>query len=201
MILHIFEESMYLTKPPFSLFSIQKSFLKKMICTIGLMGFSVATFALPSDRNQQISMVADKATYNEKTGVTTYSGNVIIEQGTMKLQANSIVALLNKNKQISTITASGSPAKFQQQVDTAKGIARGEAQKIVYNAETGIINLIGNAYLYQNGASIRSNTLKYSMNKGDIEASGSSNSTGSSTGRVQIIIPPSSSKSFPGARD
>ena len=192
---------MYLIKPPFSLFAIQQSFLKKMICTIALMGCSVATFALPSDRSQQISMVADKATYNEKTGVTTYSGNVIIEQGTMKLQANSIVAQLNKNKQMSTITASGGPAKFQQQVDTAKGIARGEAQKIIYNAETGIINLVGNAYLYQNGASIRSSTLKYSMNKGDIEASGTSNSTGSPTGRVQIIIPPSTSKSFPGVRD
>ena len=197
MNLHIFEESMSLINP----FSIQHSFLKKSICTVGLMCFSVATFALPSDRNQPISLVADKATYNERTGVTTYSGNVIIEQGTMKLQATSIVAQLNKNKQISTITATGSPAKFQQQVDTDKGIARGEAQKIVYNAETGILNLIGNAYLYQNGASIRSNTLRYSMNKGDIEASGSSNETGSPKGRVQIIIPPNSTKSFPGARD
>ncbi|EPR80678.1 LptA, protein essential for LPS transport across the periplasm [Acinetobacter gerneri DSM 14967 = CIP 107464 = MTCC 9824] len=164
----------------------------------------MSAFALQSDRNQPISLVADRATYNDKTGVTTYSGNVIIEQGTMKLQAANIVANLNKNRQMSVVTATGSPAKFQQQVDSDKGVAKGEASKIVYNAETGIITLIGNAYLYQNGASIRSSTLKYSMNKGDIEASGSSNSTsgsGSSSGRVQIIIPPSSSKSFPGARD
>lgn len=186
---------MYLTKP----FLMKQSFLIKAICTAGLMGLSAAAFALPSDRNQPISLVADKATYNEAAGVTTYTGNVIIEQGTMKLQAASIVAQLNK--QISTITATGGPAKFQQQVDTAKGVARGEAQKIIYNAETGIINLIGNAYLYQDGASIRSSSLKYSMNKGDIEASGSSNSTGSAKGRVQIIIPPNSTKSFPGARD
>lgn len=197
MNLHTFEESMYLTKP----FSMQLSFLKKAVCTAGLICFSANVFAIPSDRNQPISLVADNATYNERTGITTYTGNVVIEQGTMKLQAASIVAQLNKNKQISTITATGGPAKFQQQVDTAKGIARGEAQKIVYNAETGILNLIGNAYLYQNGASIRSNTLKYSMNKGDIEASGSSNTTGSPKGRVQIIIPPNSSKTFPGVRD
>ena len=189
---------MYLTKP----FLMKQSFLIKAICTAGLMGLSAAAFALPSDRNQPISLVADKATYNEAAGVTTYTGNVIIEQGTMKLQAASIVAQLNKNKQISTITATGSPAKFQQQLESNRGIARGEAQKIVYNAETGIINLIGNAYLYQDGASIRSSTLKYSMNKGDIEASGtSSDATGSSKGRVQIIIPPSATKTFPGARD
>lgn len=197
MNLQIFEESMYLIK----IFSLKQSFLRKAICTISMLSLSVTAFALPSDRNQPISLVADKATYSEATGVTTYTGNVIIEQGTMKLQASSIVAQLNKSKQISTITATGGPAKFQQQVDSAKGVARGEAQKIVYNAETGIINLIGNAYLYQDGASIRSSTLKYSMNKGDVEASGSSNTTGSSKGRVQIIIPPNSAKSFPGARD
>ena len=194
---HKFEESMYLTK----LFSNSQPFLKKVICTAGLICFSASVFALPSDRSQPISLVADKATYNERTGVTTYSGNVLIEQGTMKIQAASIVAQLNKNKQISTITATGSPAKFQQQVDTGSSVARGEAQKIVYDAESGLLNLIGNAYLYQNGASIRSNTLKYSMNKGDIEASGSSNTTGSPKGRVQIIIPPNSSKSAPGVRN
>lgn len=55
--------------------------------------------------------------------------------------------------------------------------------------------------LQQNGASIRGNTLKYSMNKGDVEATGTPNSSGSSSGRVQIVIPPSGAKSFPGARD
>lgn len=193
----ISEESMYQNKP----FSHTQSFLKKAVCTVGLMCLSVSAFALQSDRNQPISLVADKATYSDRTGVTTYSGNVIIEQGTMKLQSASLVAQLNKDKQISTITATGSPAKFQQQLDSNRGVARGEAQKIIYNADTGIIDLIGNAYLYQNGASIRSNTLKYSMNKGDIEASGSSNTTGSPKGRVQIIIPPNANKTFPGARN
>ncbi len=94
---------------------------------------------MPSDRNQPISLVADRATFNEKTGITTYTGNVIIEQGTMKLQANSIVANLNSKKEISTITATGGPAHFQQKTDPAKGPAKGQAQKIIYNAETGII--------------------------------------------------------------
>lgn len=171
------------------------TFLKQVGC-VAVVALSVSTsFALPSDRNQQLSLVADRATYNDKSGVTTYTGNVVIEQGTMKLQADSLVANLNSKKEIQTITAKGRPAKFQQQMDANKGLARGEAQNIVYNADTGIITLTGNAYLYQDGSSIRGNSLKYSMNKGDVEAQGSSSN------RVQIIIPPSSSKSFPGARD
>lgn len=176
--------------------------LLKQAALAGLVVFSsAAALAIPSDRNQPISLVADRATYNEKSGVTTYSGNVIIEQGTMRLQANSIVANLNSQKQISSITATGGPARFQQQIDVNKGLAKGQAQKILYNAQTGIITLSGNAFLQQDGASIRGNTLKYSMNKGDVEATGTPNNTGSSSGRVQIIIPPSSSKTFPGARD
>jgi lipopolysaccharide export system protein LptA len=131
----------------------------------------------------------------------TYSGNVVVEQGTMKLQAATIVANLNAKKEISSITSTGSPARFQQKLEANKGLAKGQANKIVYNAETGILTLSGNAMLEQDGASLKGATLRYSMNKGDIEAIGTPNSTGSSAGRVQIVIPPSSTKSFPGARD
>jgi lipopolysaccharide export system protein LptA len=73
------------------------AFLKHVAC-IAVAFSSVSAFALPSDRNQQLSLVADRATYNDKTGITTYTGNVVIEQGTMKLQADSIVATLNSKK-------------------------------------------------------------------------------------------------------
>ncbi|ENU81358.1 MULTISPECIES: lipopolysaccharide transport periplasmic protein LptA [unclassified Acinetobacter] len=168
---------------------------------------AMSAFALPTDRNQPISLVADRATYNDKTGYTTYSGNVVIEQGSMKLQADSVTAQLNKNRQISTVTANGHPARFQQKTDPNKGFARGEGQKIIYNADTGILTLNGNAYVNQDGASVRGATLRYSMNKGDIEAVGSSSggaatstSPGQNKGRVQIVIPPNSSQSAPGAK-
>ena len=95
---------------------------------------AMSAFALPTDRNQPISLVADRATYNDKTGYTTYSGNVVIEQGSMKLQADSVTAQLNKNRQISTVTANGHPARFQQKTDPNKGFAHGEGQKIIYKA-------------------------------------------------------------------
>ncbi|SDB88569.1 lipopolysaccharide transport periplasmic protein LptA [Acinetobacter boissieri] len=166
----------------------------------------LTAFALPSDRSQPISLVADKATYNEKTGLTTYTGNVVIEQGTMKLQATAVTAQLNKARQISTVSATGSPARFQQQTDANK-TAKGQAQKIVYSADTGIITLTGNATVDQNGASIRGATLRYSMNRGDIEAVGdriggttaTSTSASQNQGRVQITIPANSSQVAPGA--
>lgn len=156
---------------------------------------TVSSYALPSDRQQNIELSADKATYNEKSGVMTYSGNVLIQQGTMKLQAQNIVAQLNADKQIQTITAKGNPATFQQQISAQKGLAKGQGQTLVYNAESGIITLTGNALLTQDGASIRGNALRYSMNAGDIEVSGNKDR------RVHLVIPPSSNRSFPGVKD
>ena len=184
----------------------RKAFLK--VAIVGALSVSaISAYALPSDRNQPVSLVADRATYNDKTGYTTYSGNVIIEQGTMKLQADTVTAQLNSNRQISTVTALGRPARFQQKTDPSKGLAKGEGQKIVYNADTGIITLTGNAFVNQDGASVRGATLRYSMNKGDIEAIGSSSSSSATStspsqnhGRVQIVIPPNSSTSKPGAK-
>lgn len=173
---------------------------------IGSLTVMTATaHALPSDRSKPISLNADKATYNDKTGFTTYTGNVVIEQGTMKLQASAVTAQLNKDRQISTVTATGNPAQFQQQTEANKGLAKGQGQRIVYNADTGIIVLTGNAMVTQDGASVRGGSLRYSMNKGDIEAVGSntsgssSNKNTSNSGRVQIIIPPNSSKISQGA--
>lgn len=74
------------------------TFLKQATCLAAIALSSASSFALPSDRNQQLSLVADRATYNDRTGITTYTGNVVIEQGTMKLQADSIVATLNSKK-------------------------------------------------------------------------------------------------------
>lgn len=169
--------------------------LLSLLTIAGLaLGLHTTAYALTSDRNQPISLEADRATFNEKTGITTYTGNVVIQQGTLKFNANSIVANLNQKNQIQVVTATGSPAKFQQQMDN-KGLARGEGRKIIYNAETGIITLTGNAFLSQNGATFRGENLTYSMTKGDIEA------TGGNKGRIQIIIPPSAQQSFPGVRD
>lgn len=161
----------------------------------GLLVISVTSFAVPSDRNQPISLEADQATFNQKTGLTTYKGNVVVIQGTAKIQADSVVATLNKDRQIQQVTAQGKPAKFQQQISEDKGIARGEGQTIVYNAQSGIITLSGNAYLTQDGASFRGNTLRYNVNAGDVDAAGTAQR------RVQLIIPPSAFQTDDSADD
>lgn len=150
--------------------------------------FATTTFALDSDRDQPVHLEADHATYNQQTGVTVYSGNVIITQGTIKIQADTVTANLDANKSIKDVTAIGKPAKFQQKTSPDKGIAYGEGDQVFYDAATSQITLTGHAKITQDGSSFNGNTLRYGMKQGDIEGNGNQQQ------RVQMIIPPNSTR-------
>lgn len=145
---------------------------------------ATTAMALPSDAKKPIKLSADRATYKESTGVTTYSGNVIISQGTLKINADSITLNLSKKRSINTAIAKGHPARMEQVITAAKGKAKGQANSIEYNNITGILTLTGNAKLTQNGASFAGNKIRYSLKEGDVEALGGKKQ------RVELIFPP-----------
>lgn len=153
------------------------------------------SYALQSDRKQPIQIEADSSSMNANNKMGSIRGNVVITQGTLRLNADNVSSTTNAKGETTQIIIQGSPAKFQQQMDNKNGLAQGEAKTITYNLETGILTLSGNAYLNQNGASFRGENLRYSMNKGDIEANGGNK------GRIKIVIPPSSQQSFSGVKD
>ncbi|GAA0313279.1 lipopolysaccharide transport periplasmic protein LptA [Psychrobacter aestuarii] len=162
--------------------------------TVMLLALPLYSHALPSDGNQPIKLLADKATYSERTGVTSYSGNVIITQGTLKMTADNITMNLSPNRSINSAVATGRPATMQQVITQEKGLAKGQANKIEYNAVTGIITLTGNAKLTQNGASFAGNVIRYSLKAGDVEA------TAGNSQRVELLFPPSGNANQQGVR-
>lgn len=162
--------------------------------TAMLLTLPLYSHALPSDANQQIKLLADKATYSERTGVTSYSGSVIITQGTFKMTADNITVNLSPQRSINSAVATGRPATMQQVVTQEKGLAKGQANKIDYNAVSGIITLTGNAKLVQNGASFAGNVIRYSLKAGDVEATAGGNQ------RVELVFPPNNNTNQSGVR-
>ena len=51
---------------------------------------SVSAWALPNDQQQPIRIQADDAQLDDKHGVATYTGDVIITQGSMKVTGNKV---------------------------------------------------------------------------------------------------------------
>lgn len=166
----------------------------RILSMVMLFALPIYSHALPSDSNQEIKLLADKATYSERTGVTSYSGNVSITQGTFKMTADNITVNLSQQRSINSAVATGRPATMQQIVTQEKGLAKGQASKIDYNAVTGIITLTGNAKLVQNGASFAGNVIRYSLKAGDVEATAGGNQ------RVELVFPPSNNSSQSGVR-
>ena len=146
-------------------------------------------YALDSDRDAPVHLEADHATYNQQTGVTVYTGNVIVTQGTIRLEADSVIANLDANRTIKNVTATGKPAKFQQKVSPDKGIVYGDGDQVYYDATTSQLTLTGHAHLTQDGSIFNGNTLRYGMKQGDIEGNGNTQQ------RVQMVIPPSATRS------
>jgi lipopolysaccharide export system protein LptA len=160
-----------------------------LVSALLVMTLAPVAYALDSDRDAPVHLEADHATYNQQTGVTVYTGNVIVTQGTIRLQADNVVANLDANRTIKNVTATGKPAKFQQKVTPDKGIVYGDGDQIFYDATTSQLTLTGHAHLTQDGSSFNGNTLRYGMTQGDIEGSGNSQQ------RVQMVIPPSATRS------
>lgn len=157
------------------------------VLVAGILAASNVANALPSDANEPIRLLADKATYSERSGVTSYTGNVTITQGTLKMAADNLTVNLTPTRDIESAVATGRPATIQQIVTQEKGLAKGQANRIDYNVKTGLVTLTGNARLTQNGGSFSGNVIHYSLKVGDIEAKAGNNQ------RVELVFPPQAS--------
>src|SRR5690554_524911 len=71
------------------------------------------SYALPSDQQQPIEIFSNSAKHDNKTGQSSYLGDVIIHQGSIKLEADRV----NIQRETAVVEATGLPAYFQQQPD------------------------------------------------------------------------------------
>ncbi|WP_410211117.1 lipopolysaccharide transport periplasmic protein LptA [Aquirhabdus sp.] len=169
--------------------SVMPHLLLTTASVLVFMAASQTVYALDSDRDQPVHIEADHAIYNQQKGTTVYTGNVIITQGTLRLQADNILLNLDAKNSIKDATATGKPAKFQQKINPDKGVAYGEGDQVFYDAKSSQITLTGNAKITQDGSSFHGNTLRYGMTQGDIEGNGNTQQ------RVEMVIPPSATRS------
>ena len=150
--------------------------------------------ALPNDKNETIRGSADKLTVDQKNGVATYTGSVIIQQGTLVISADSIVIHTNTDNDVEKMVAQGSPARFQQQPEQNQGLVTAAAKQITYTPENQRLLLIEDASVEQNGAVMSGPRIDYDLVKEVMKAAGKSSTDGSNGQRIEIVIPPKGAK-------
>ena len=154
-----------------------------------------AAQALPSDRDQPVQVSADSASFNEKTGIATYNGSVVVRQGTLEIRAEQIVITTDRKGTVLSTVATGTPARYQQQTDPKRGPVNAEADRIDYDARNDVIVLTGKARLRQDASSFQGSSITYNSARQQIDAKGDGSS------RVQLVFPPQARDLRPDRKD
>lgn len=162
---------------------VQPTNLTKWITSLLLASFTTAAYALTADVAKPVQIEADTAVFDKVAGTATYTGNVIIRQGTLEITAGTI-QINAPNNEIQTIVATGTPVNLKQQMDNGK-LAQGKANELQYFVKDKRLILRGNAELMQDKDRFASNSIEYSPDNGQLKAGG----TGKS-GRVSATFYP-----------
>jgi lipopolysaccharide export system protein LptA len=162
----------------------------------GLLVGACATqvIALPSDKNETIRGSADKLTVDQKNGIATYTGSVIIQQGTLVISADSIVIHTTPDNDVEKMVAKGNPARFQQQPEKDQGLVTAAAKQITYTPDNQRLLLVEDASVEQNGAVMSGPRIDYDLVKEVMRAAGKNSTDGNNAQRIEIVIPPKTGK-------
>ena len=124
---------------------------------------SPMALASSDDTQQPIHIEADQAEINERQGVMTYTGHVLLRQGGIELRADTVVVFAIDGE-LQRITAQGQPVHYlqkpSQQDNDAKEV-KGVSQRMEYNAKDKRLLLLGNAEFWQGGNRFSGNRIQY----------------------------------------
>jgi lipopolysaccharide export system protein LptA len=140
--------------------------------------------ALSNDAQQPIQIEADSLMVRDKEKTSTYTGNVRLNQGSIKIRCEQLTLYFGDNKELILMKMTGAPATFRL-LDDQQQELRGEAEQMEYRISESILILIGNAMFTHAGDTIESNQIQVDTNSGSVEAGGSE-----SDGRVRTLIQP-----------
>ncbi len=163
-----------------------------LLTVLTLLGsFSQHLLALASDKQQPIHISSDRAERDEKKGITTYSGSVQMDQGSLRIMADKVVIHSVENE-ISKIVATGAPATYQQKPSPEKPLVVAKGNTIEYRLNDEQLFLINNASLRQNdGTTLTGKRINYDMKASVVKAEGNNNTQ---SDRIHMVIPPKSER-------
>ena len=125
-------------------------------------------FALDSDRQQPLSLVADSAEIDHGKGVYHYRGHVKFDQGTTHIRADYGKTTTDQNDQLIEVIAKShgkNRAHYQTKPKVDEPILHAKANLIKWYPQQDMLILIGNAEIIQGKNNFRAPHIKYDVKK------------------------------------
>jgi lipopolysaccharide export system protein LptA len=128
------------------------------------------------DTSLPVEVTADQLTVNQTDGTAQFSGNVLVLQGEMRMQATDVLVEYDATgKAIARLLASGG-VTLVNPTDAA------EAREAIYSIAAGTLEMSGDVLLTQGTAALSGQKLVIDLNTG----------TGRMEGRVKTVFQPGS---------
>jgi lipopolysaccharide export system protein LptA len=141
--------------------------------------------ALESDSDQPITIDSNTATYDDVTATSTYTGNVISIQGSIRVNSDKLVVYFvdgDAEKMVFT----GTRAKFKQTPNEGAEDITGEALTGEYYPKKNLLVLIDEATVWQGNATYSSKLIEYDSKHSIVRAGEKS----SDAKRVHVLLQP-----------
>ena len=135
-------------------------------------------------------MNADKLTADDAKKTSTFSGNVVVTQGTMRMTAATVTVKEDPERH-KYYVAHGNPVTFRQKLDNSDEWVEGYAQRAEFDDRNDMLRLYDNARVKRDQNEITGNFISYDMRRELAEVTGGPPGTASSGSRVKaVILPP-----------
>jgi lipopolysaccharide export system protein LptA len=160
-----------------------------------LFGFTNPALAESADRDKPIDLEADSVKVDDAKQISTYSGNVILTQGTLVIHADKLIVREDKEG-FQHSTSLGNPTTFKQKREGKNEYMEGSAQRIEYNGRMDKVQLYTKAWVKRGEDIVHGDYIMYDANAEYAEVIGGtkSNDGSNSSGRVRAIIQPKNKK-------
>ena len=142
------------------------------LCCLLLLLFSQATFALSTDKFQDIEIESDSAEMDDIKGVTIYRGNVIVVQGSIRMTGDKMTVYFDDNGDMELVIMVGRPATYRQLPDGSKIYDEAEALQMEYYPLKDYVILIDEALVTQEGLRFSGNRIEYDTVLSQVKAKG-----------------------------
>ena len=118
-----------------------------------------------------IQIISSSAYTDYKKGITTYTGNVSLSQGSLKIEAKEI-NIYKDEKGVQKLTAKGAPVRLTQQPLPDKPPITAEADQINYDVLSEMLTLNGHVYIKLEESIHRGAHYQYNLSTQTLKASG-----------------------------
>ena len=88
----------------------------------------------PRDQDQPVQLSADKAELNNTTGVSVYTGSVVLTQGSMTIRGDKMTVHTDAQHQLEKAVVVGQPATYEQLPEGETEKVHAEAPRMEYYA-------------------------------------------------------------------